>query len=206
MGGHHVEAAIVLLGSDSLGRVARNVTQSDLDAVECQTLVDKMISTMRVAGGVGIAAPQLGHSLSVAVIEDQTARVDKRLADRDLRIVDLTVFINPRIIARSDEVVTHFEGCLSTPGYHAAVSRHKMVTITWMDLQGQPHQETYYGWPARIVQHEIAHLHGRTIFDDCLTGGIVHESILREVWNERGIGAFVEHLARNVDVAAEMLS
>ncbi|WP_115788545.1 peptide deformylase [Arthrobacter silvisoli] len=184
--------ALVFCGDSALRLPVNEIPPRDLRAGRFRDLFETMTTVMRQTGAVGIAAPQIGVSSNVAVIEDHTVRDDAHLQNKHLKRVDLTIMVNPCITHRSKETATHFEGCLSTPGYQAAVRRHLSIDVSWLDQQGIAQESTFTGWPARIVQHEIAHLQGRTIFEDCVEGGIVHEIALRSVWSVRGVDAFLK--------------
>jgi peptide deformylase len=118
-----------------------------------QTLVDDMVETMREAPGVGLAAPQVGISERVAVIE--FGHED----DEDIP-KQLYVLVNPEIVKTSNEQVRGIEGCLSVPGLVGSVDRAKVVTVRAQDPQGKKLKIRAVGWLARIFQHEIDHLDG----------------------------------------------
>ena len=118
-----------------------------------QTLVEDMIETMRDAPGVGLAAPQIGVSKQVIVIE---------FGDEDDETVpkQLYVFVNPEIVNQSEETIAGYEGCLSVPGYVGEVERAQVVTVRGQDQFGKKKKIRAQGWLARIFQHEIDHLNG----------------------------------------------
>lgn len=120
--------------------------------------IDAMNTTMVVAPGVGLAAPQVGVSLAVAVMRDPGAADD---ADPRERVAfPMRVLVNPVYEPVGDEKVSFFEGCLSVPGYQAVVARWRRVRVMGWDETGAPVDEVLTGWPARIAQHEIDHLRG----------------------------------------------
>ena len=125
-----------------------------------QHLIDQMLITVRAANGVGIAAPQLGHSLRVVVI---ASRPNLRYPHAPL--MDPTVLINPVLLGTSDEIEMGWEGCLSVPGVRGRVPRHGRVEVAYCDRQGQTHRQVWTGFVARIVQHEIDHLDGKVFLD-----------------------------------------
>ena len=134
---------------------SKQVTKFD---TELQTLVDNMFETMRAAPGVGLAAPQIGESLRLVVVEytedeDENAKPKKY------------VLINPEIVKRSEETVTDIEGCLSLPGLAGIVERHEAVTVKAKNRFGKPLKIEAEGWLARIFQHEIDHLDGVLYID-----------------------------------------
>lgn len=146
---------IVTLPDPSLRRKARPVTKFDGNL---QTLIDDMIETMRVAPGVGLAAPQVGVSDRVIVVEygdDEDEDVPKKLY----------ALVNPEIKSFSQEAEVGVEGCLSVPGLLGEVERSLAVTVKGLNRHGQPMRIKVKGWLARIFQHEIDHLNG-VVFTD----------------------------------------
>jgi peptide deformylase len=157
------ELQIVTLPDEVLRKKGRPVTKFDDDL---QVLIDNMIETMRAANGVGLAAPQIGQSLQLAVIET-LPKADENGEDiPDSRA--LFVIINPRIVWESREVIDGIEGCLSIPGYVGEVERAFAVRVRAQDRQGKPLKLRLKGWTARIFQHEIDHLNG-VLYIDKLT-------------------------------------
>lgn len=146
---------IVTFPEPSLRLKSKQVTKFD---TELQTLVDNMFETMRAAPGVGLAAPQIGESVRLVVVEytedeDENAKPKKY------------VLVNPEIVKRSEEMVTDIEGCLSLPGLAGIVERHEAVTIKGKNRFGKPLKIDAEGWLARIFQHEIDHLDGVLYID-----------------------------------------
>ena len=146
---------IVTFPEPSLRLKSKQVTKFD---TELQTLIDNMFETMRAAPGVGLAAPQIGESLRLVVVEytedeDENAKPKKY------------VLVNPEIIRRSEEMVTDIEGCLSLPGLAGMVERHEAVTVKAKNRFGKPLKIEADGWLARIFQHEIDHLDGVLYID-----------------------------------------
>ncbi len=124
---------------------------------------------MYKAPGVGLAAPQVGSSLQLAVIEDKadyTKDVPPDvLADRERKPVPFHVLINPRITLAPGETKDFYEGCLSLPGFTAVVPRARQVRVECLDHQGEERTIVASGWYARILQHEIDHLQGMIYID-----------------------------------------
>jgi peptide deformylase len=150
---------IVQTGDPVLREPARPVTPADLATAELQQLIELMRETMRDAPGVGLAAPQVGVPLQLAVIEDiGESEVQER------QPVPFHVIATPRLTL-GDEVVEHFEGCLSVEGFQAMVPRARAVTVEALDHRGQPITIRAAGWYARILQHEIDHLNGTLYID-----------------------------------------
>ena len=128
-----------------------------------------MKETMRDAPGVGLAAPQVGVSLQLAVIEDAEEYLKlvspADLAERERSSVPFHVLINPRITYASEHTVEFFEGCLSLSGFSAVVPRAHTVKVECLDEFGTPREIEASGWYARILQHEIDHLRGNLYID-----------------------------------------
>jgi peptide deformylase len=125
-------------------------------------LIDDMIDTMRDAPGVGLAAPQVGVSDRLIVVEYV---VDEEKEDAPKK---LFVVINPEIKEISDETEMGVEGCLSVPGFQGEVERSLAVTVKGVNRHGQPMKIKAKGWLARIFQHEIDHING-VVFTDRAT-------------------------------------
>ncbi len=122
-----------------------------------------------IAPGVGLAAPQVGESLQLAIIEDkpeyQASLTREELAERERKPVPFHVLINPRIELLSTPDTAFFEGCLSLPGFLGMVPRARRVLVDALDHRGEPVRIMAEGWYARILQHEIDHLN-RTLYID----------------------------------------
>jgi peptide deformylase len=155
---------IVQVGDPVLRRRARELTRDELATREVQELIDRMRDTMRDAPGVGLAAPQIGESLQIAVIEDpprlHAGLTPAQLAERERAAVPFQVLVNPRLTADGDERVYAYEGCLSFAGFMMIVPRWRSVRVEALDEHGAPVSKLASGWYARILQHEIDHLHG----------------------------------------------
>ncbi len=156
-------------GEPVLRQVARTLTREEILSVEIQQLIAGMRETMHKAPGVGLAAPQVGIGLQLAVIEDKPEYMkDIRpevLDQRQRRPVPFQVIINPRLTLDSPLDADFFEGCLSVPGLTALVVRASSVTVECLDEKGRPKTIHASGWRARILQHEIDHLMGTLYID-----------------------------------------
>jgi peptide deformylase len=132
-------------------------------------LIAAMRETMHDAPGVGLAAPQVGVPLQLAVIEDREENMKdlsrEVLAERERKPVAFHVIINPVLTLESPAEIEFFEGCLSLPGLVALVPRARKVKVECLDEHGQPRVIRASGWYARILQHEIDHLSGALYVD-----------------------------------------
>ena len=149
---------IVTLPEPVLRKKARKVTDF---GPELQTLIDDMVETMRVAPGVGLAAPQVNASVRVIVVEyGEEDEEEKAPLPPKLYTV-----VNPEITRFSKESEVGSEGCLSIPGFAGDVDRPLAVTVKGLNRRGQPIRIKAEGWLARIFQHEIDHLDGVLFID-----------------------------------------
>lgn len=128
-------------------------------------LVEAMRVTMHAAPGVGLAAPQVGLPLAIAVVEDQWPVDDEAAAARERRPVPFRVLLNPVYEPVGDERVAFYEGCLSVHGWQAVTTRWRSIRLRAQDETGAAVDEVLTGWPARIAQHETDHLAGRLYVD-----------------------------------------
>lgn len=128
-------------------------------------LLGAMRETMHAAPGVGLAAPQVGVGLAIAVVEDQWPAEEQLARVRGRTPVPFRVLVNPEYHPAGTDRVAFFEGCLSVRGWQAVTSRWRSVHLTGADETGAPLDEVLEGWPARIVQHETDHLAGRLYVD-----------------------------------------
>ena len=150
--------SILFLPEPILRRKAHKVEKIDLDI---KTLISDMIETMRVAPGVGLAAPQVGISNRVIVVEYGDENDDEAPKK-------LYTLINPEITFPSELKVSGIEGCLSVPGLLGEVDRYTIAIVHGMNRQGKPVKIVAGGWLARVFQHEIDHLDG-ILFPDRAT-------------------------------------
>jgi peptide deformylase len=164
-----VRLKIAQVGDPVLRQVARPLTAEEIASHEIQALITHMRETMRDAPGVGLAAPQVGVSLQLAVIEDREEYLKdvaaEQLAERERKPVTFHAIINPEIIELPDATVEFFEGCLSLAGFSALVPRARSMRVECLDENGLPRVIEASGWYARILQHEIDHLRGNLYID-----------------------------------------
>jgi len=154
-----VTLPIVQVGDPVLRARAAAIVPAELP--QLAELIGQMRDTMRAAPGVGLAAPQIGRSLQLAVIEDlATGLTDEQRTERERGVVPFHVIVNPTIAPVGDEMVLAYEGCLSFKGFVMVVPRARRVRVEALDEHGAPIVIEASGWYARILQHEIDHLHG----------------------------------------------
>ena len=160
---------IVQVGDPVLRQAARPLTAKEIVGEEIQRLIADMRETMYDAPGVGLAAPQVGLSIQLAVIEDRDEYLKDAspevLAERERRPVPFHTIVNPKIVFAPDPTVTFFEGCLSLTGFTALVPRMRNVRVECLDERGKARVIEASGWYARILQHEIDHLAGCLYID-----------------------------------------
>jgi peptide deformylase len=160
---------IVQTGDPVLREIAPELSSERIKSDEIQRLIFDMQDTMRDAPGVGLAAPQVGVSLQIAVIEDREDFLRKmppeELEKKARRPVPYHVLINPKIVNSGAEMAEFYEGCLSLAGFSALVPRALNVRVDFLDEHGGPCTVEAGGWYARILQHEIDHLNGNLYID-----------------------------------------
>jgi len=160
---------IVQVGDPVLRQTARTLTKEEIRSREIQDLIAAMRETMYDAPGVGLAAPQVGLSLQLAVIEDKPEYVKEApsgfLKERERKPVPFHVIVNPKLTLGEGERVSFYEGCLSLNGFTAVVPRARTVRVECLDVRGEPRIIEASGWYARILQHEIDHLNGTVYID-----------------------------------------
>lgn len=147
---------IVTIGDPRLREPAREVGADELASAPVQELIDAMIATKRAADGAGIAAPQVGEPLRIALAEvDPTNR---RYPYKPP--IPLTVIVNPVLEPIGEELVMINEGCLSVPGLRGEVPRHLRVRVRYRDRDGAERELVASGMTAGTFQHEVDHLDG----------------------------------------------
>lgn len=149
---------IVVYGDPILRKKAADIEKG---AIDVQQLALDMFETMHAASGIGLAAPQIGMSVRMFVVDGSA--LDEPGMD-DFK----KVFINARITERNGKPVVMEEGCLSIPGLRDNVERPDSITISYFDEQWNEHTETYHNMQARIIQHEYDHIEG-ILFTDHLS-------------------------------------
>jgi peptide deformylase len=167
--GKAMRLKIVQAGEPVLRARPSRLAREEILSAEIQRLIRDMRETMRDAPGVGLAAPQVGIALQLAVIEDREELLSSlpawELAEKERKAVPFHVIINPEITFLGDETADFYEGCLSLSGFSAVVPRTRRVRVAYLDQQGELQSVEASGWYARILQHEIDHLRGTLYID-----------------------------------------
>jgi peptide deformylase len=127
---------------------------------DVRKLVEEMIETMDACDGIGLAAPQVHHSIKLFII-----RKPVEIGEGKVEFREVKVFINPKVSLPSVETWKESEGCLSIPTIHADVERPKEITIEYSDLNGNLVKEKVSGWEARVIMHENDHINGILFID-----------------------------------------
>ncbi|WP_028115672.1 peptide deformylase [Ferrimonas senticii] len=148
---------IAQLGEPVLAQVAEYVRDFD---EELQQLVERMMTAMRDADGVGIAAPQIFESKRVAII---ASKPSERYPDAPH--CEPLVMVNPELLTHGSTQQVGWEGCLSVPGIRGRVKRFCDIRVAYQDMAGECHCIELSGFLARIALHEIDHLNGKTFVD-----------------------------------------
>jgi peptide deformylase len=150
---------ITVYGDPVLRKVTTNI-EKNYEGLE--KLADDMFETMHNAEGVGLAAPQVGLTSRIFVVDLSPLGDDEPLL-KDFR----KAFVNPYIIEKSGDKVLMDEGCLSIPGLREDVLRYSTIRIKYYDVDWNEYDEVYTGFTARVLQHEYDHLDGIMFVDYC---------------------------------------
>jgi peptide deformylase len=183
---------IVRCGEPILRRPAEPVDPATIGGRDVQRLIARMRATMDAAPGVGLAAPQIGESIRLAVLEDGPHRWSQltpdQLRQRERRPLPFTVLVNPVLVPPENaDTVGFYEGCLSVPGLTGVVARHRSVVVEALDEHGEPRSWTFSGWPARIAQHEVDHLDGVLYLDRVETRSLCATDVYLERWADQPV-------------------
>lgn len=154
---------IIAYGDPVLRKRAKEIEPGSLDV---KTLSQNMYETMYAASGIGLAAPQIGQSVRMFVVDGEPLNEDEAEEDIDQSLIGFKkVFINPEIIEEAGDDWGFEEGCLSIPGIRGEVFRPEIIVIRYFDVDWNEHEEEYEGMAARIIQHEYDHLDGKLFTD-----------------------------------------
>jgi peptide deformylase len=148
---------VYIYGSPILRRIAQDIESTYPDLKQ---LIDDMFETMHHSDGIGLAAPQIGLSIRLIVIDASPLEEDEP-SMKDFK----RVFINAKIIERFGDKKLYKEGCLSIPNLREEVEREEKIRIQYLDEHFKSHDEVFEGIPARIIQHEYDHLEGLLFTD-----------------------------------------
>ena len=180
---------IVSVGEPVLRAASQELSKERILSPSIQNLIEYMRETVRDAPGVGLAAPQVGEPLQLAVIEDKLeyhkTLTEKELKERGRSAIPFHVIVNPVLELLTEPSETFFEGCLSLPGFTALVARAKEVRVHCLDHRGEPRIIHASGWYARILQHEIDHLHGTLYIDRMQTRSFATLDNYTRHWKDR---------------------
>lgn len=171
---------VYLYGQPVLRQKAEEVPA---DYPNLKQLVADMFETMYRAEGVGLAAPQVGLSLRLLVIDADVVKDDFPECKGFKRTM-----VNPVFLERSPEEVSMEEGCLSLPGVHEKVARSTRIRVRYFDEEMKEHEEVIEGWAARVVQHECEHLEGHVFIDNI--------SAIRRQLNKGKLNSIIKGTAR----------
>ena len=178
---------------------ARPLTREEIIGDEIQRLIRDMRETMYDAPGVGLAAPQVGVPLQLAVIEDRQEFLSslsaQELAEKERQAVPFHVIVNPEITLLGDDKVDFYEGCLSLSGFSAVVPRAAKVRVEYLDEHGAPQSVEASGWYARILQHEIDHLRGTLYIDRMKTRTFTSLDNWSRFWKAKPVPDVLEALS-----------
>jgi peptide deformylase len=183
-----VRLQIAQIGEEVLRAPANELSREEILSTKTQELIEHMRDTMRNAPGVGLAAPQVGVALQLAVIEDREEYHKRlspaQLSERQRQLISFHVIINPRIVSADNTGLEFFEGCLSVTGYSAIVPRARAVTVEYLNEHAESKRVEAVGWYARILQHEIDHLAGVLYVDRMHTRTLTTLENLERYWKD----------------------
>jgi peptide deformylase len=193
-----VKLEIVQVGNPVLRQRARPLSLAEIRSRETQKLIESMRTCMHEAPGVGLAAPQVGLALQLAVVEDREEYYkdvsEATLRERERRPVAFQVLINPSLTEIGEEKAEFFEGCLSLSGFSALVTRARAVRVECLDERGRNRVMEASGWHARILQHEIDHLNGLLYVDRMRTRSFTSMENWGQFWKGKPVREIREAL------------
>ncbi len=182
---------IAQVGEAVLRQRARQLGVDEIRSRETQQLIEWMRETMHDAPGVGLAAPQVGLGLQLAIIEDKPEYLKDMPAaavkERERKAVPFHVIVNPKLTLQGPSDVEFFEGCLSLAGFTAVVPRVRHVKVECLDHNGKSKVIEASGWYARILQHEIDHLQGTVYIDRMYSRSFMSTENYGRHWKDKAI-------------------
>lgn len=188
-----MDLKLVLVGDPILRQTARKLTESEIRSPYIQELITSMRATMHETLGVGLAAPQVGESLQLIILEDWGAAKlsPEQQAVRERYPVPFQVIINPIMTVTDTTQISWFESCLSVGGHMAyddrlwaIVPRNVSVRVAGLDQNGMPITIDARGWHARILQHEIDHVSGRLYVDSMNSRSLTTKGNIDRYWKD----------------------
>ncbi len=189
---------LVQAGDPVLRLPARPLTAQEIASPEIFRLIEDMHETLQDAPGVGLAAPQVGVPIQLAIVEDRPEYTrdlpHELLIERERVPVPFHVLINPKLTPMGKKQVEFFEGCLSVHGYMALVERYRTVRVTCLDENGQTRKIEAAGWYARILQHEVDHLHGKLYIDRMRTRSFTTVEDYSRHWKSKSVKEVIAEL------------
>jgi peptide deformylase len=189
---------LVQAGEPVLRAVAQPLNRKKIVSKEIALLIEDMRATLQDAPGVGLAAPQVGVPLQLAIIEDRPEYskdiAPELLAERERQPVPFHVIINPVLTPVGNSEVEFFEGCLSVEGFTALVARYRQVRVSCLDERGEPREIEATGWYARILQHEIDHLNGTLYIDRMRSRSFSSLQNFTRYWKGKATGEVIDEL------------
>ena len=178
-------------GETVLRLPARLLNREEINSLEIRHLIESMRDTLRDAPGVGLAAPQVGFGIQLAIIEDRAEYQQdvppEQLAERGRVPLPFQVIVNPKLTIIDPMPKLFFEGCLSVVGFTALVPRAAKVRIDGLDEKGKPLLIDAEGWHARILQHEIDHLQGKLYLDSMLPRSFMTTANHARFWRDKPV-------------------
>lgn len=152
---------ILRLGNPVLREKARELCREEIVSPKVQALIEDMVETMRGAEGLGLAAPQIGVGVRLALVE--IPENPKRYPG--MKPYPFGIYINPKVKVLDREMQGFWEGCLSIPGLRGFVERPRKIEVSYFDRGGNPISMEVEGFPATVFQHEFDHLDGKLFVD-----------------------------------------
>lgn len=174
----------IVAAGDPVLRRGTEPFDGQLEPALLARFVEALRVTMHAAPGVGLAAPQVGVELRIAVIEDPAPVPEEVRLARGRVPQPFRVLVNPSYQPAGTTSAAFFEGCLSVPGWQAVVARHAEVRLRAQDEHGRTLDELFTGWPARIVQHETDHLDGMLYLDRAELRSLSSNEAMAQRWSQ----------------------
>jgi len=167
---------ILKMGDPFLRKVSRPVKKEEIKSPQIKSLISNMFTTLKSTGGLGLAAPQVGHDLQIVVLEALDLGFD-------IDPIPRTVLINPLLeFHLKHERIKMIESCLSVPGFVGIVHRYNNTLVSFLDEDGKEKKIASYGYLSGVMQHEVDHLHGNLFIDQMKLN--LHDLYLMEEFNK----------------------